>query len=822
MSPALSFLPLFALHVIIGATPIITQYNKTAVLYEGTQINQVVSTIECSDPDGDLTNTRVLSVSPSSPCANCFEVLDCGVAECLQYRAGVGTLDHGTAGSYLITLACEDNMETPATEVVEVIVAPSSPPYFDPDVHFGEFRVAVDTNLDASLFASGDLVYDVNATDNEGDDVFYTLGVTPASASTAFSINAFSGEITALASLESLCLSSVTLEVTITDGTSTPEPLVINAVLTNSRVAPVAINLNRVVQIPEDTTGAVYVMRFVDGDGDALTYSVTSSNTAGFAQYTLNGAQLEVSSNLHYEASSLRTTELTVTASDAYCTSEQYSLTLEVTDVNEAPSLSPNLTTVFTCEGQIEFESGITVVDPDTTDTHKWTLVSSNPDGYYSINPETGVLGTSMDYDVDLDYHKTAAYPLSYDYVIKVRDKGGLTATATVTASFLDCNDNSPRFLQSAYSAAATECTTPGMFATLILYTTPGTILLNLEAEDADSARQSNNDTYFTGSRGAISVGSDGAVTLLSTYPAGTVVTFPAYVWDKGQTPGALRSENPAYISIRFLPCPPTVAPVTPAPTTAAAATTTATTTTSSMNISEAVCWASAAWVCSPSCSGVTGVCAHKFVGNALSPHTGEFVGNGYSDSRLGNALTGEFVGNVYSDSRLRNAFSPHTGEFVADVYNNSRLGNAFSPHTGEFVGNAYSESRLGNALSPLTGEFVGNAYSDSRLGNAFSPHTGGFVGNAYSDSRLRNVFSPHTGSTEKDHENTLAEHLHQFLLQRGYPNDDIHGQPDHKQLPTPGDMEVHGTNTVDPVITTEPEAAVSPSLPPKNYCIIL
>ncbi|GFR92452.1 hypothetical protein ElyMa_000868200, partial [Elysia marginata] len=119
-----------------SASPVINSFDKVALLYEGTQVNVVLSTIDCSDQDGDLTDVTVQSMSPSSPCVNCFEVLDCGTVECLQYRAGVGTLSHASTGSYLITLACKDNFETPATEVVEVIILPNSPPYFQPDQLF--------------------------------------------------------------------------------------------------------------------------------------------------------------------------------------------------------------------------------------------------------------------------------------------------------------------------------------------------------------------------------------------------------------------------------------------------------------------------------------------------------------------------------------------------------------------------------------------------------------------------------------------------------------------------------------------------------------
>ncbi|XP_059153700.1 protocadherin-like protein [Physella acuta] len=542
-----------------GTLLIAPTFTKVAMVNEGTTTNEILSSLTCTDSDGDLTSMSVKSMTPSSPCSKCFEVLSCGAADCLQYRAGVGTLDYTSAQYYLVTVSCTDNKETPVTEVIEVEVIPNSPPYFDPD------KLYVLDTMDSSV-AAGQVVYDVDATDDENDDITYSLEVLPSSSASHYIIDKYTGKITTTVPLKAECNNDVTFRVTINDGKNTAGPLVIDKSITNPNTAPVASNLDTTIQIPEDATGTAYKIRMIDGNGDPLTYTVTSSNAAGFAQFKLNpNGDINIASALDYENVALRQTDLQIQATDGYCPSPKYSLRLQVTDVNEPPTISPVTSSIQICEGQRTFSPGYKVIDPDTPDTQRWYFdkTHSDPNGYFSIDSTNGDLTTLLDYNVD----NPNPMPTTHTFKVVVADKGGLTATATVSATFVDCNDNPPVFVQPDYVASATECTAAG------------TKLITITATDKDSSREQNNVIYYQGSGGSVYVGTGGEVIVGQAMPAGTVVTFEAYAFDKGQTPGPLRSVNPAVISVRFTPCPTTQPPVV-VPTTAAPATTTSTTTT--------------------------------------------------------------------------------------------------------------------------------------------------------------------------------------------------------------------------------------------------
>ena len=126
---------------------------------------------------------------------------------------------------------------------------------------------------------------------------------------------------------------------------------------------------------------------------------------------------------------------LTVTVTDSGGLTDDAAVTINLTDVNEAPNMNN--------QGFVELENAPngTIVatlgasDPDVGDTRTFTILSGNESGAFALNGTTGKI-TVAD-STQLDYETTPTFTL----IVEVRDAGGLTDTATVTINLEDVNE---------------------------------------------------------------------------------------------------------------------------------------------------------------------------------------------------------------------------------------------------------------------------------------------------------------------------------------------------------------------------------------------
>ncbi|XP_076456808.1 protocadherin Fat 4-like [Babylonia areolata] len=543
------------------------QFTDLEYVVEIAETNPTTSTLiltdaNCADDGGAAVEVKVslTRMDPSSPCTGCFQVYRIPTTD--QYRLDfhpLEELDYSQTPVYYAYLQCEDISDTSNTvsAVVEIRLRPNTPPYFGT-----QSSVSVTVPLTKNIEAGGS-VYGVNCLDNDNDPLEYTLKTDPTSS--LFYIDT-SGVIRASTSLKAACFSSIIFEVTCADQKHPAlSPIYIQATLSGANVQPLITELNYNRDIPEDTpVGSLASFTVTDDDTDTQCLLSTSPLDAlqFFELDTANQQQINVKSTLDYEQSDTRNTNITVTCTDGYCTSSPAYLYVRVTDVNEEIELLPSDFTLSTEEGWISVDPNWTPIDPDTNDSPTYTFVSTS--SYFTINPTTGVISSTVEYDVD-----QGAMPSTQTLVVKATDVAGHTSTATVHLTITDINDNAPTFTVGTQTITITAC--PSNVGT--------SIGSNVVATDLDSSLDGNNVVTYSGASGPFTVTASGNIVVTSQLTADTTHTLQIVASDSGTgSKGKLTSNPNAIVTVIVTECPTTTPtpPTTAAPVTTAAPTTAA------------------------------------------------------------------------------------------------------------------------------------------------------------------------------------------------------------------------------------------------------
>ena len=284
----------------------------------------------------------------------------------------------------------------------------------------------------------------VAATDPDDDTLTYTLGGTDAA---SFRIDSTNGQLRTSGALDYETKSSYSVRITVSDSKLTDTiDVTINVTDVDENRAPSFTEGNRATRSVAENTGSGEnigsAVGATDPDtDDTLTYTLGGTDASSFSIVSTSG-QLQTSTALNYESKS--SYSVSVSVSDGNGGSDSIDVTINVTNVNEAPSFANSTATRSIAENtaaNTNIGTAISATDPDTGDTLTYTLGGADA-AAFRINSTNGRLKTRA----ALDYETKTSYTVT----ITVSDSE-LTDTIDVTINVTDVDENrAPSFTDGA------------------------------------------------------------------------------------------------------------------------------------------------------------------------------------------------------------------------------------------------------------------------------------------------------------------------------------------------------------------------------------
>ncbi|KAK3597380.1 hypothetical protein CHS0354_034623 [Potamilus streckersoni] len=499
---------------IYNQPPTVTCNPITATVIETTTGNLALTTMGVSDPTDDVT----CSLSRTSPTNSPFYLR----YDNFEYKIYVNPnpgFRQASRDTYTVTIACTDTKNS-TSATCNIKILPSSPPVF--------------TNLPALVPLSTanvntDPVYAVSVTDPDSTSFNYSMTCKP----TPCPFTLYNtGNIQLNQDLVNSQVGGYDLSITVTDGYNTVTDT-LTVTISGVNVSPKFTNLplatDLYVQENIALGSSIYKASAIDNDGDALTYSMTSSPGTGMNYFSIDSSSGLISASttnlINYEAMTDKVFTFKVSVTDGKLIDSQ-NLVIRISNVNEGLSFSQNTYRLDANESLAGTQlpnPGFVVTDIDSGDTRAFKGDCGAYSGYFTMNSANGFLTFAVDYDLDVP-----GKPALITCIVTATDSGGLTATATLSISLKNINDHTPTFKYSSY--------------TFYVYNNSavGTVLGNISATDADSG--TDGQFVFTTDQTGLAqnyfdVSSTGRVTLqgsLNGIKGGTNLPFTVFATDAG------------------------------------------------------------------------------------------------------------------------------------------------------------------------------------------------------------------------------------------------------------------------------------------------
>ncbi|MDE0397656.1 MAG: cadherin domain-containing protein [Candidatus Poribacteria bacterium] len=417
----------------ITVTITVTDVNEAPVLTAGTTATRSIAENTAADTNigAVFAATDVdrpadtLTYTLGGTDASAFSIVS--TSGQLQTKAA---LDHETKSSYTVTVTVSDGTLTDSITVTISVTDVNDAPVLTEGTtatrSVAENTLA-NTNIGA-VFAATDV-------DRPANTLSWTLGGTDAA---AFGIVSTSGQLQTKAALDRETKDSYTVTVSVSDGNGGSDSITVTISVTDVNEEPSFATNTATRSIAENTAAGANIgtpVAATDVDGNTLTYTLGGTDAASFDIVSTSG-QLQTKAALNHETKASYT--VTVTASDSIL-SDSITVTISVTDVNDAPSFATDTATRSIAENRARgtnIGAVIAATDEDG-DTLTYTLSGSHA-SFFSIVSTTG----------QIKVHDPPNYESSRGTsrsVTVTASDGTLTDSIAVTINVTDVNEP-PRF----------------------------------------------------------------------------------------------------------------------------------------------------------------------------------------------------------------------------------------------------------------------------------------------------------------------------------------------------------------------------------------
>ena len=340
-------------------------------------------------------------------------------------------LDYETKTEYEVTVSVSDGTLTDTITVtinVTNVQENRAPEFSD-----GE---STTRSIAENTLSGQDIGDAVSATDADEDTLTYSLGGTNAS---DFSINSTTGQLRTKSALdyENKTQYEVTVSVSDGNGGSDSITVTINVTDVQENRAPVFSDGESTTRAVAENTGSGQdigdAVAATDADADTLTYSLGGTNASDFSINTATG-QLRTSAALNYETKNQY--EVTVSVSDGNGGSDSISVTINITDVNDAPTFTDGENTTRSVAENTAASQNIgspVAATDDDGDTLTYSLSGTDATSF-------AIVGTSgqLQTNAALDYENKT----QYEVTVSVSDGNGGSDSITVTINVTDVQEN--------------------------------------------------------------------------------------------------------------------------------------------------------------------------------------------------------------------------------------------------------------------------------------------------------------------------------------------------------------------------------------------